>query len=205
MKRHLIAGLTGGIASGKTFVVNEFRKSGAGIVDADVISRQILEKDTREYREVTRNFGAGILKKDGSIDRAKLGNIVFGDRDKLRSLERIVHPGIIHRIKEEVRSKSAQTVTILDAPLLFEKGLDRLTDVTISVYVPAGVQIYRLIRREGMARGDALKRISAQTPAAVKIKKADVIIDNDLSKSEVRKRIKKIWKFLLYIDKGKTV
>lgn len=121
-----VIGLTGGIASGKSTVSKLLKKMGAVVIDADIVSREIMVKGTEAYNKIVEYFGREILKEDGEIDRKKLGNIVFADRRKLKKLNEITHPIIIERIKEKIeeeRKKNQQKAIVLDAALLIEMKL----------------------------------------------------------------------------------
>jgi len=194
MRKNLIIGVTGGIAAGKSFVAGEFRNLGAAIVDADAISREILNSPL-VVRRILNRFGSGIVTGTGGIDRRKLGKIVFSDGKKLKFLEKITHPAIIKRIKYEAAAKSSKNITVLDIPLLFEKKLEKTADFTILAYLPEKIQIERIVKRGGLSKSEAIQRISAQMPLALKVKMANIALDNTQTKKEVRKQVTKLWKF----------
>jgi dephospho-CoA kinase len=177
----IVAGMTGGIASGKSTVAEMFARNGARIIDADRIARETVRKGTPAYADIVALFGDTILQKDGEIDRSRLAAIVFHDVTQRKALERIVHPRVqeeTSRRLERIRREDPQAVVILDVPLLFESGMDRGLDQIIVVYVPAGVQIQRLMARDGYSEADALARIRSQMPIEEKKSLADMVIDN---------------------------
>ncbi len=208
MNKAKVIGLTGGIASGKSTVLKEFKKLGAKVIDSDKIAHRIIQKDKKVYREIIKYFGRRILKKDGKIDRKKLGKIVFEDKNKLKLLEKITHPAIISEIKKTLTRLLTYPLTrliVLDAPLLFEKSLSKMVDETVVVWVPEEIQIQRLISRDKLGYESAKKRIKLQMPLDKKKKLADYCIDGSKSLKKIKQQIKKFWKKLLKktIDKQK--
>lgn len=178
----MVAGLTGGIACGKSLVSGEFKRLGAHIVDADLISREMMEKGTPVYGEVVREFGRSILRPDGSIDRKALGAIVFSDREKLLRLNALTHPAIIKAASEEVERAgkiSPGTVIVVDAALLIESGMHRAVDRVIVVYADEEKQIERMRKRDGLDEPEAGRRLKCQMPIKEKIKYADYLIENN--------------------------
>lgn len=195
----VIIGVTGGIASGKSVVVNEFKRLGAKVIDADRIAHQVLQVNQKVKKEVIHSFGKEILKKNKAIDRKKLGKIVFADKKKLSLLNRIMHPPIITEIKKQIRHLSTyqpinlSTVIILDAPLLFEAKITNLADIIIVVFASRELQLQRLRERNKLTQKEAEQRIYAQGDIRKKIKLADFVIKNTQDLSFLRKQIKKIW------------
>lgn len=174
----MVIGLTGGPATGKSLVTAELKRLGAAIVDADVIAREITQKGAPAYDEICREFGAGILLKDGSLDRKALGRLIFADDKKRKRLNEITHPGIRARIRQEVEAlKESSRIVVVDAPLLFEAGLDTEMDSVIVVYADEERQVERLKARD-LNEDEARRIIAAQMPVNEKVKKADYIIDN---------------------------
>lgn len=178
----MVIGLTGGPATGKSLVTTELKRLGAAVVDADVIAREITQKGAAAYGEICAEFGAGILLKDGSLDRKALGRLIFADVEKRKRLDEITHPGIRARIRREVNafkeSFSGKGLVVVDAPLLFEAGLDKEMDFVIVVYADEEKQVERLVKRNALSEDEARRIIAAQTPINEKVKKADYIIDN---------------------------
>jgi dephospho-CoA kinase len=186
----VIAGLTGGIASGKSTVSAFLEDAGAVIVDADKIARDVVQKDRPAWREIVDAFGRSILLPDGEINRTLLGEIIFNDPDRKQVLNRIVHPRVISETAArlaEIEKKKPNSVVILDVPLLIESGMDTGLSDIIVVYVPEPVQIERLMGRDAMTHGQALARIRSQMPIEEKKKRASIVIDNSGSRENTRK------------------
>lgn len=181
MSRYSCAGLTGGIASGKSTVSNRFRQLGAYIVDADEISRHGLDVGTECYEKVVATFGKDILLQDGQVDRRKLGAIVFSNEAEREKLNAIIHPYVRKRMEElsqTVWDSNPQGLILWDVPLLFENGLHRLVQKTVVVTAPEELRIQRMAIRNGFTRNEALSRIRSQMPEEEKVKLADYVIDN---------------------------
>lgn len=181
MSRYSCAGLTGGIASGKSTVSNRFRQLGACIVDADEISRHGLDVGTECYEKTVATFGKDILLQDGQVDRRKLGAIVFSNEAEREKLNAIIHPYVRKRMEElsqAVWDSNPQGLILWDVPLLFENGLHRLVQKTVVVTAPEELRIQRMALRNGYTREEALSRIGSQMPEEEKVKLADYVIDN---------------------------
>lgn len=177
----LIIGLTGGIASGKSTISNYLRSLSLPIIDADVEARLAVEKGEAGYSKIVEHFGTEILLEDGSLNRAKLGEIVFRDEKQRAVLNGIVHPEVRNRMNKKQNEAIAEghMTVILDIPLLFENKLDSTVDKTILVYVDTETQISRLIDRNKLSFEQAKLRIEAQMPLQEKKALADRIIDNN--------------------------
>lgn len=176
-----IIGLTGGIASGKSTVSNMLKKRGFTIVDADVAARAVVERGEKAYEQVVVSFGRDILLSDGSIDRAKLGSIIFHDEKERNKLNQIVHPAVRIRMdewKKEAIAAGKQTI-IYDIPLLFESKLTHLVEKTILVFVNEETQLQRLMKRNKLTESEAMARIQSQISLKEKINLADYVIDNN--------------------------
>ncbi|MBI5887845.1 MAG: dephospho-CoA kinase [Deltaproteobacteria bacterium] len=195
----MVIGLTGGPATGKSLVTAEFKRLGAAIVDADVIAREITQKGAPAYDEICREFGAGVLLKDGSLDRKALGRLIFADDKKRKRLNEITHPGIRARIRQEVEafkeSFSGMGLVVVDAPLLFEAGLDKEMDSVIVVYADEERQVERLKARD-LSEDEARRIIAAQMPVKEKVKKTDYIIDNSGDRDAAIKQAGELYKKL---------
>lgn len=190
-----VIGLTGGIASGKSTVSSIIRELGARIIDVDIISRGVVAKGEIAYNKIVQSFGADILLPDGEINRKKLGSIVFSDREKLELLNSITHPEITERVKKEletIRSSGAKAA-VVDAAILIEMNLHKLTDSVWLVVVDRESQIKRLMERDKFSCREALNRINSQFSDEERAKYADVIIDNNRPLEEVRKTIVELW------------
>lgn len=191
-----VIGLTGGIASGKSTVSSILRNLGAFIIDADIVSREIMIKGTKTYNILVNEFGKEILRKDGEIDRKKLGNLVFADKQKLNRLNEITHPEIIRRIKEiieEERKNGKEKAIVLDAALLIEMRLFNMVDEVWLVVVDKKTQIRRLMKRDNLNYNDALNRIKSQMSIEDKMKYADFIINNCKDFNAIKKQVELLW------------
>ena len=176
-----IIGLTGGTGSGKSVVSRYMEAHGAVIVDADLVSRQIVEKGKPAYLEICAFFGAEILDTDGNILRRKLGEIVFHDKEKLAFLNQCTHRYIREEMLgqiEAVKKEGTAPYVILDAPLLFEAKLEEICDVVWVVYADANVRAKRVMERDGVTYDLAMARISNQKSWEEYKAKADAVIDN---------------------------
>lgn len=191
-----VIGLTGGIASGKSTVSSILKSLGAYVIDADVVSREIMLKGSQTYNKLVSKFGKEILKDDGEIDRKKLGNLVFADKQKLKELNAITHPEIIKRIKgiiDEERKNGKEKAIVLDAALLIEMRLFNMVDEVWLVVVDKKTQIRRLMKRDNLKYKDALNRIKSQMSIEDKMKYADFIINNCKDFNAIKKQVELLW------------
>ncbi|MDZ7582271.1 MAG: dephospho-CoA kinase [Deltaproteobacteria bacterium] len=192
----IVAGLTGGIGTGKSTVGAIFAEAGAAVIDADEIARNMVAKERPAWRRIVAHFGRDILLPNGDIDRKKLGTIIFNDARQRAHLDRIVHPCVMAEIKrrrEEIEKTRPRAVVILDVPLLIEAGMDRGLDEVMVVYVPEAVQLERLMRRDGLSAAEGLSRIRSQMPIEEKKRRATVVIDNSAAPSVTRKRVLEVF------------
>ncbi|XP_078280810.1 dephospho-CoA kinase domain-containing protein [Rhinoraja longicauda] len=176
-----LVGLTGGIASGKSTVANVFRELGCPVIDSDQIARQIVQLDSPVYWAIVNSFGQEILLEDRTINREKLGSIIFSSREKRQLLNSITHPAIHKVMLKQVFKYFIQgyRYVILDVPLLFEtKKVAKFMKHTIVVYCDSQAQLTRLMKRNNLIQEDAEQRISAQMPLEQKRKMASHVIDN---------------------------
>lgn len=174
-----IVGITGLIASGKSTLSSYLKSQGYKIVDADAISRDITKKDRIGYTKVVEEFGRDILSSNGEIDRAKLSNIVFNDKNSLKKLNDTLHPLIFQEIDRQLDLYKDEKILFLDAPLLFEAKLDKKCDEVILVFCDEEVQISRIQKRDNKDYDSAKKIIDSQIAKEFKIEKSDYIIDNN--------------------------
>lgn len=190
-----VIGLTGGIATGKSSVARFFQTKGALVIDADQLAREAVEPDSHGLAEVVAAFGRGVLAPDGSLDRKRLGELVFSDSDRRSQLEGILHPEI-KRLAEERITRAAATghrVVFYVAPLLVEAGVtDRVDEVWV-VTVRPDVQLQRLMLRDGISRDQAQRIIDSQMPLSEKEKYGRVVIDNSGTPAETNGRLAEIW------------
>ncbi|MFN2363895.1 MAG: dephospho-CoA kinase [Halarsenatibacteraceae bacterium] len=185
-------GLTGGIAAGKTTAANFLKELGAEIIDADKIAHKIMEPEGSAYSDVVQFFGNNILDEDGSINRKKLGEIVFNNSELRQKLEKITHPIILREIKGKLKD-NPENNTVLVAPLLFEVGIDNLVEEVWVVYCSREAQIKRLRNRDNITREGAKVRINAQMSLEKKIEKADLAIENEGSIKDFERKLKDAW------------
>ncbi len=192
----LTVGLTGGIASGKSTVSAILIEKGISVIDADVEARLAVEKGEEAYQEIVRHFGGDILLEDGSIDRTKLGSIIFHNEKERLKLNSIVHPAVRKRMtaKKEKAIENGEKVVMLDIPLLFESKLTYMADKTLLVYVDEETQLKRLMARNQLSREEAMARIKSQMPLKDKKPLADAVIDNNGSLEETEKQLWNILK-----------
>ena len=189
-----VIGLTGGIASGKSTASAYLRELGAAIVDADAISRASTRRGGAAFEAVCAAFG-DILGAGGEIDRRKLGGIVFADEDARCKLNSIVHPAVMAESRAQIENARASGVKmcILDVPLLFETGMEKLCDETWLIYVPREEQIRRMAERDGLDAAAAAARIDSQMPLEEKLKRADVAIDASGTIEQTREKLRRLW------------
>jgi len=192
----IIAGLTGGIATGKSTVSICFQEQGAVIIDADRIAREVVGKDLPAWREIRDHYGSTILLPGGEIDREKLGRIVFHDPRQRAVLNRIVHPHVFKEMDNQVRRmhrRNPDPVVIQDVPLLIESGMHTRMAKIILVYAPNPVQLQRLMNRDGVSEADARARISSQMDIEEKRHLADFVIDNRGTRQETREQTRAVY------------
>jgi dephospho-CoA kinase len=204
----ITVGLTGGIGSGKSAVAELLASYGAVIIDADVLAREAVEPGTPGLARVVDEFGPDVLAPDGSLDRARLGAVVFGDPERLAALNAIIHPFVRSRGDELEEAASASDVVVHVIPLLVENGLTGFDEVVV-VDATEETQLRRLAGR-GMAEADARARIAAQATREQRRAAADVVIDNDGDLAGLAGQVGRLWADLRRRsagdgDAGKTV
>jgi len=195
----LRVGLTGSIATGKSFVSGVLAGLGCRVVDADELARLVVEPGTEGLRAVVEEFGAEVLSASGTLDRARLGALVFGDARRRERLNSILHPLIIAEQDALLRRWEAEDrrgVAVVDAALMIESGGYRRFDTLIVVHCRPEVQLERLMRRNNLSREEAERRIAAQMPQEEKLRYADFSIDTSGSFEETRARTEEVYKDL---------
>ncbi|MFE1379686.1 dephospho-CoA kinase [Streptomyces sp. NPDC058740] len=192
----LTVGLTGGIGAGKSEVSRLFVSYGAVLIDADRIAREVVEPGTPGLAAVVAEFGPGILTPEGTLDRPKLGSIVFNDPERLAALNAIVHPLVGARSAELEARATAGDVVIHDVPLLAENGLAPLYDLVVVVDAAPETQLDRLVRLRGMTEAEARARMGAQATRAQRRAVADLVIDNDGPLEALEPQVRKVWETL---------
>jgi dephospho-CoA kinase len=189
----LRVGLTGGIGSGKSEVSRRLAGLGAVLIDADAVAREVVEPGTPGLAELARAFGPEVLRPDGSLDRDKLGTMVFADPALRATLNAIVHPLVGARMAELERAAPPGSVVVHDVPLLAENGLTEAYDLVVVVDVPPPQQLDRLVRIRGMAREQAEARMAAQASREQRLAVADIVLDNSGSLAELDRQVADLW------------
>lgn len=195
----IVAGLTGGIASGKSTVARFLDACGACIIDADAIAREVVAAGTDAHQAIRTAFGTSILLPGGQIDRKRLADIIFSDPEQKKRLEAIVHPYVFERMNARIAAIAAarpDAVVILDIPLLMETGSRNDLAEVIVVYVPENLQVKRLMHRDGIDHQAAMARIRAQMPIEEKRRRATILIDNSDNLQKTRDQARTVFRRL---------
>jgi dephospho-CoA kinase len=193
-----VIGLTGGIASGKSTVSAMLRALGASIIDADVVSREVVEPGQPALAEIAERF-PGVVDGDGRLDRAALGDRVFASDAERQALNAILHPRIHQAVLAKIRALAAkgERLVVYEAPLIVENRIHERLDGLILVVIPRELQLERLMARSGLTREQAEARLAAQLPLDEKRKHATWIIDNSGTVTETRAQVDRLWADLL--------
>ena len=194
----LLVGLTGNIGSGKSTVAQLLSERGATIIDADVLARRAVEVGSEAYRGIVSRWGTSILGADGSLDRAALRRIVFSDPAELEQLNSLVHPEVERMraaLVDQARLRGDRLV-VCDIPLLFERRMTDDFDRIVLVDAPRPVRLERLVRERGLRETEAMDMIVAQMPAELKRARADHVIDNDGTLTQLDERVTQVWSAL---------
>ncbi len=202
----LNAGLTGGIASGKTTISRILAEKGASLIDFDLLAHEAEEPGQAAWQGIVDHFGTSVLDDKGRIDRKKLGEIVFNRPEELHVLNSIVHPAVEdlwQARSRQIQEKDPRAIIISDVPLLFETGWQKKVDVVILVYIPPEEQIRRLMARNGVSIEEARARLKSQMPIGDKIKMADFVINNQEPLECARRHIDELWDELLVRERLK--
>ncbi|MBQ8110891.1 MAG: dephospho-CoA kinase [Clostridia bacterium] len=191
-----VIGLTGGIGCGKSEAARYLNRLGAAHLDADVISRELTAENGAALPEIRRVFGDAAFAADGSLDRASLGRLVFGNEPARRALEGIIHPLVQREMLErmDAAAQAGARVVILDVPLLFETGMDALCDETWALYLDREVQIERIIARDGLSREDAEARIDSQMTSEERNARANRAINTDQPIERTRAELEQLYR-----------
>ncbi|MEV6573373.1 dephospho-CoA kinase [Streptomyces sp. NPDC051577] len=192
----LKVGLTGGIGAGKSEVSRLLAGYGAVVVDADRIAREVVEPGTPGLAAVVAAFGESVLTPEGTLDRPRLGSLVFSDEEKLRTLNAIVHPLVGARSAELERAAGADAIVVHDVPLLTENGLASLYDLVVVVDASSDTQLDRLTARRGMTEDEARSRMAAQATREQRLAIATLVIDNDGPLDALEPQVRKVWEEL---------
>jgi dephospho-CoA kinase len=196
----LLVGLTGNIGSGKSTVAQLLSERGATIIDADVLARRAVELGTAGHARIIARWGDRLLAPDGHLDRAALRRIVFADHAQLEELNEIVHPEVERlrmRLVEQAR-KRGDRIVVCDIPLLFERHMTDRFDRIILVDAHRAVRLDRLVKDRGLQETEAMDMIAAQMPAELKRARADFIIENDGTLTQLERRVQDVWHALVH-------
>jgi len=194
----IIVGLTGSVGTGKSTVTRFFKELGAYIIDWDELAREVVRPHLRAWKEIVEYFGKDFLNEDLTINRQKLAEVVFSDKEKVTKLNQIVHPEVFkedERITNEIKSLAPNALIIKDIPLLFELTRPIYVDKIVVVSASEQTQLRRL-KEKGMSREDAKNRIKSQLPLEEKIKSADFVINNDGTLEETKRQVEEIYSLL---------
>jgi dephospho-CoA kinase len=198
-----LVGLTGGIASGKSYVASLLGELGASTVDADQVAREVVVPGSTGLEQVVAAFGDEILLSNGELDRAKLGSVVFANPDKRIELEKILHPLIKVRTTQLLGEQTSKVV-VYSVPLLVEADVDYPFDAIITVEAGVENQISRLMASRRMAEADARARIGAQANSADRVARANFVIDSSGSKEQTKQQVVEVWNQLSQASKAKS-
>jgi len=200
VKRFLLVGLTGSIATGKSTVSRMFAHLGARVIDADLLAREVVMPGQAAYARIVEEFGPQVVQEDGSLDRKALGALVFADARKRKRLEEITHPAIglrQLRILSVLDEEAFEGIVIWDVALLFEGGGAARMDRVVVVYADPETERRRLMERDGLSDADARARIASQMPVAEKAKLANHVIDNSGTREETERQVRAVYGALL--------
>lgn len=200
MRRFLLVGLTGSIATGKSTVSRMFAHLGARVIDADLLAREVVMPGQPAYARIVEEFGRQVVQADGSVDRKALAAVVFADAARRKRLEEITHPAIgarQRRILSVLDEEAFEGVVIWDAALLFEGGGTAKMDRVVVVYADPEAERLRLMERDGLSDADARARIGSQMPIAEKAKLAHHVIDNSGTREETERQVRAVYGALL--------
>ena len=190
----MIIGLTGSIASGKSTVAKMLESYHLPIVDADLVARKVVEPGTETLQKIADAFGQDVIKEDGTMDREKVGSIIFHDPTQRKVLNDIIHPAIrtemLRQRDEHIENGTAHVV--MDIPLLFESKLQHFVDKILVVSVKEDVQLERLMKRNNLSEEEARARIASQLPMSVKEQGADAVIYNNSTQESTAQQLQKI-------------
>ncbi len=196
----LKVGLTGGLASGKTFVAREFEKLGCAVISADRLGHEVLRREGEAFADVVAEFGEEILDADGEINRKALGTIVFADPAKLKKLNSLVHPHVFNKQEKlfaEIAVGDPKAVVVSEAAIMIESGSYSRYDRIVITVCPPDLQIRRYCDRESASEADARARLARQMPLEEKRKYADYVIDTSGTKQETERQVREIHQELL--------
>lgn len=204
----LTVGLTGSIATGKSFVTEYLRELGADVIDADLAARRVVEKGTPGLAAVVEEFGKKVLASDGTLDRKRLGAIVFADEKKRLRLNSIIHPLVIELQDDWLRSvekRDPDAIAVIDAALMIESGSYKRLEKLIVVYCEPAIQLARLMARDNLTESEAKCRIDAQMPQDEKRKFANYVIDTSNGFEDTKRQTREIFASLREVQENGKV
>lgn len=203
MKPRLTIGLTGGIASGKSAVGDEFARLGVPVIDADQIARDVVRPGQPALAEIRDTFGQNVIQADGALDRQRLRQIVFADEAARKKLDAIVHPRVGEEL-QRAREQATGDYVVLMVPLLIEAGMEALVDRVLVVDVPEEVQIERLRARDSVDEEQARRMIEAQASREQRLARADDVLRNTVPRNRLPDLVAKLHKAYLSLQRGET-
>ncbi|PJF48159.1 MAG: dephospho-CoA kinase [Chloroflexi bacterium] len=189
----LLIGLTGNIATGKSTVARMLRELGAVVIDADQVAREVVRPGQPTLDQIVRTFGSDVLLPNGALDRSKMARLVFGDADRLKQLEAIIHPAVREAMWRAIRAQPDDAVVVIEVIKLFESGWARECDQVWVTHCPPEMQVARLVSDRGLSLTEARMRVEAQNPQADKLARADVVIDTSGSLEDTRQQVETAW------------
>jgi dephospho-CoA kinase len=189
----LKVGLTGGIGAGKSEVSRRLASYGALVIDADQIAREVVEPGTPGLAQVVGLFGTGVLAPDGTLNRRRLGEIVFGDDELRAKLNSLIHPLVGARLRELEQGADADAIVVEDVPLIAENDLADFYDLVVVVDVPPRLQEERLVRDRGMTPDQVAVRMAAQASREQRLAIAGIVVDNSGSLAELDREVGELW------------
>lgn len=197
-----LIGLTGGIASGKTTVASMLKAYGAEEIDADQVSREVVEPQSLGLKLISEEFGSEILQENGSLNRTKLAGIVFSDSAKRLKLEQLLHPLIRERTQELIANSQAEIV-VYSVPLLVESGVDHNFDLVVTVEAGEETQVARMVASRGLSEKEARKRLKAQASKDARIARADYTLDSSGTVEQLQAQVDVLWHKIIELAKAK--
>ena len=203
MARTVRVALTGGIATGKTYVATRLREAGVPVADADALSREVVSPGSPGLAAVRKRFGPDAVRSDGSMDRVRIGHLVFRDKRARQDLEGIIHPAVQKAIDLFFDKLPKKTpFAVADIPLLYETGRDTQFDVVVVAACPREMQIERVLSRDRLTREDAERRLAAQLPIDRKVERANYVIKTDVGFESTDAQIAALLASLTPVAKG---
>jgi dephospho-CoA kinase len=200
-----VIGLTGGIATGKSTVGRLLKERGANLFSADEVARAVTAPGSPVLERIEREFGSGFIQADGTLDRAALGELVFSDSEARTKLDKITHPAILDEIARlivEARAANPDGLIVVEAPLLFEAGMEDWFDKVVTVVASPEVQRARLAARSGLSLAEVDARIQSQMELSEKAARSDFVIENDGGLDELSRSVQRLLPSLLRVDKS---